>query len=439
MGIKVIESDLSKHPKCPHGPTLLFTRTGEEDKPFFACSACRDRKDCEFFLWQSEYDMFSKAKNKYWEGQAKKYLRGVDHENLYSVYEAVSEMPENERMFCKDCSVMQLDIDKVKHQKCNTVFGVSDDQMKRPTEMFQPLENDKTEAQYLFTKDTVKTIVEILRKQNLTKVLCIGAPRIHEHIANEREDMKSMLLDLDRRFHNFYGPKEFCWYNSFNNHFFSEEAKTHFREFLTLSSEEKLVIVTDPPFGGRVEPLAATFKSINKLQQEINGNDADTPILWIYPYFMEPMILGSFPDFHMCDFKVDYDNHTLFTVGPKGRKKGSPVRIFTNLKPEAINLSGEDGYKHCETCKRWVSAENRHCAECGACTSKDGSTYNHCLHCKRCVKESWKHCNACNRCAFVEHRCGQFEEIVRESKKRPIQQSKRSMQKKKRRFNNKND
>ena len=43
-------------------------------------------------------------------------------------------------------------------------------------------------------------------------------------------------------------------------------------------------------------------------------------------------------------------------------------------------------FRHCALCKRYVSAENRHCKQCQACTSKDGSTYRHCNKCKRCVK-----------------------------------------------------
>lgn len=39
------------------GPTLLFEkacRGGEEARRFYACAACRDRKDCSFFQWEGE-------------------------------------------------------------------------------------------------------------------------------------------------------------------------------------------------------------------------------------------------------------------------------------------------------------------------------------------------------------------------------------------------
>ena len=38
------------------GPTLLFERFFEkkESRRFFACSACRDRKQCPFFFWADQ-------------------------------------------------------------------------------------------------------------------------------------------------------------------------------------------------------------------------------------------------------------------------------------------------------------------------------------------------------------------------------------------------
>lgn len=35
------------HPKCVHGPTLLFNSSTAK---FFACSACRDRRECDIYI-----------------------------------------------------------------------------------------------------------------------------------------------------------------------------------------------------------------------------------------------------------------------------------------------------------------------------------------------------------------------------------------------------
>lgn len=94
-----------------------------------------------------------------------------------------------------------------------------------------------------------------------------------------------------------------------------------------------IALVMDPPFGGRVEPLADTVNAIIQGYQKLNNVEDKMPIFWMFPYFMETHILNSLPDFVMLDYKVDYDNHPLFTKDEKGRKYGSPVRIFTNVDP----------------------------------------------------------------------------------------------------------
>lgn len=54
------------------------------------------------------------------------------------------------------------------------------------------------------------------------KVICIGAPRLHEYLKNNTK-IDSILLDFDKRFHQFYSKEEYCWYNMFNHHFFGGE------------------------------------------------------------------------------------------------------------------------------------------------------------------------------------------------------------------------
>lgn len=149
-------------------------------------------------------------------------------------------------------------------------------------------------------------------------------------------------------------------------------------------------------------------------------------VFLIFPYFMERQILNRLPDYSMLDYKVDYDNHPLFQDGPKGRKQGSPVRLFTNVDARlkltifnslncycffnfsCITLPADEGYKLCTLCNRWVAEENCHCIKCNACTSKDGRTYVHCNQCEKCVKPTWVHCNVCKRCAQPDHKCGEL-------------------------------
>ena len=115
---------------------------------------------------------------------------------------------------------------------------------------------------------------------------------------------------------------------------------------------------------------------------------------WIFPYFMESQIFIKLPKMAMLDYKVEYTNHSQFQKGihvlvsrleinsiskpyylylfkgPKGRKQGSPVRIFTNLSLQKFQLPASEGYRFCSLCKKWISPENKHCSRCNSCTSK---------------------------------------------------------------------
>lgn len=57
--IQVIIDNISENPPCPHGPTLLFVRKNER---FFACSAYRSRKYCNFFMLESKSKIIKKRK-----------------------------------------------------------------------------------------------------------------------------------------------------------------------------------------------------------------------------------------------------------------------------------------------------------------------------------------------------------------------------------------
>jgi hypothetical protein len=46
----------------------------------------------------------------------------------------------------------------------------------------------------------------------------------------------------------------------------------------------------------------------------------------------------------MCDYQINYVNHGSFKSAG-GRKKGSPVRIFTNLPLEKVELPEGEGYR----------------------------------------------------------------------------------------------
>lgn len=243
---------------------------------------------------------------------------------------------------------------------------------------------------------------------NFSKIICVGAPRLHEYVRGRPElQIQSILLDFDSRFYSFYSHVEFTRFNMFNNHFFDD--RDSFDAFLRTSGDEKICLVTDPPFGCRTEPLAHTLQLIAQSYRQINSTLNILPVMLIFPYYMETYVRNVMPELEMLDYKINYTNHQTYHDGVRGRVHGSPVRIFTNIEQRLIKLP--EGYLFCNLCQRWASPDNKHCPKCKLCPSKNGSTYVHCDRCETCVKPSYRHCEECGRCAQqVGHDCRVYQE-----------------------------
>lgn len=223
--------------------------------------------------------------------------------------------------------------------------------------------------------------------------------------------MKSVLLDFDHRLAAFYDSSEYWHYNMFNHHFFAGvEAKQRFLTFLKEGPNEKCCLITDPPFGCRTEPLAYTIQFAINEHRMLNGYLNILPAFWIFPYYMENYVRAEMPQMEMMDYKINYTNHDTYHDGHKGRKQGSPVRIFANIPLNLVKLPASEGYRYCSKCKRSVDSTNVHCNICQRCPSKNGSTYKHCGLCAMCVKPNYKHCSVCNRCTQIDgHNCVEFQ------------------------------
>ncbi|KAG8232800.1 hypothetical protein J437_LFUL007954 [Ladona fulva] len=178
-------------------PTLLFSRTLKEGKErsFYACSACRDRKECSFFRWADEVSAETNKSN-----------NNVCHpsRDLAKHIERISKLHElidKKRAYCHTCKCLFNLKRKEKHKNHQVVEGVSNDQMRNPSKFLKPLQCSKKEAQFMFSDKTIKLICDVLTGIDVTFVLCIGTPRIHEYILEECKDkMSSLLLDIDERY-----------------------------------------------------------------------------------------------------------------------------------------------------------------------------------------------------------------------------------------------
>ncbi|KAK4314588.1 hypothetical protein Pmani_014129 [Petrolisthes manimaculis] len=442
LGVDVIiSSSIEENPACVHGPSILFERfqEGGQSRRFYACSACRDRRDCSFFHWA--HIKMHKNKKEIWQRLIRESQPSVSHQQLYNRLEVVRGMSPGKRHYCTSCCcLLTNDEDKSKHNEdCSFITPVTDIHLSHPSTVLPPKESSKYEAQYLFAEGSVCVLVDMLVQLGITRTLCVGAPRIHEAITppqyhsnntssstsntssstsntsssntssstSPHATMDSLMLDIDNRYCSFFSPDEFIRYNMFNHHFFDgDEAKQTYLNFIG-QQDAKLAVVCDPPFGGRMELLA---HNLNRIQEDWrNTQDLDNthilPMLFIFPYFMEQQVLSSLPTFTMLDYQVDYDNHPLYSSGPKGMKNGSAVRVFTNQPASKFVLPESEGYRFCPLCRRWVAINNTHCDKCNGCMAKDGRTYKHCDQCDKCVKPSWIHCNTCTRCQPPDHTC----------------------------------
>ena len=84
--VRVVLDEAAEPPCCPHGPTILFkreSRDGTVSKCFYACAAHRDRKGCDFFMWQNF--KASQAKKQEWKDQVARQFstnRGFSNEDF---------------------------------------------------------------------------------------------------------------------------------------------------------------------------------------------------------------------------------------------------------------------------------------------------------------------------------------------------------------------
>ncbi|XP_059621670.1 rRNA N6-adenosine-methyltransferase ZCCHC4 [Phlebotomus argentipes] len=385
------EEDVER-PSCLHGPAILFR---EREVEFFACPQYRDRLICGFRMNRAE-----------WQATDKEQLKRINIRTEEGVRKQPEEM-KNKKHFCKTCGLF-LRGDETAHSRHEVMRKLSPKDVRSieqcPSRFLALKEDDKGEAQYIFSEKTELFFTNLLHQMHFTKILCIGAPSIHAALC-KREDIQSFLLDIDERYGNFYSQETFAKFNMFNFYFFENASSAEqLEKFLKLDEEDRVAIFLDPPFGCRTELLGQTLRKI----QEMCGIQFHIlTIFLILPYFMETYVTNEMPQLEMMDYRVNYENHASFQDG--GGRFGSPVRIFTNALPSLMKLPTEEGYRECGICCRWVGEWNSHCSICQKCPSKNGGSYRHCDKCGLCVKDFYKHCNTCNRCTQASgHKCAEY-------------------------------
>lgn len=87
------------------------------------------------------------------------------------------ELPLSQRKFCQRCQQLLLPDDWEKHRGHQVMGDISVTQLKRPSQLLSPLENKKTNAQYLFADRSCQFLIDLLSTLGFRRVLCVGTPR----------------------------------------------------------------------------------------------------------------------------------------------------------------------------------------------------------------------------------------------------------------------
>lgn len=87
------------------------------------------------------------------------------------------ELPLTQRKFCQRCQQLLLPDDWGQHSEHQVLGDVSITQLRRPSQLLYPLENKKTNAQYLFADRSCQFLVDLLSTLGFRRVLCVGTPR----------------------------------------------------------------------------------------------------------------------------------------------------------------------------------------------------------------------------------------------------------------------
>lgn len=96
--------------------------------------------------------------------------------DLFPRFRTFSSLPLNEKIFCQDCQVLLLPGEHEAHSSHRST-SITPAQLTRPSVLLRPLDNKKSNAQYLFTDRSSHFLLDILAALGYRRVLCVGTPR----------------------------------------------------------------------------------------------------------------------------------------------------------------------------------------------------------------------------------------------------------------------
>ena len=389
-------------PYCPHGPTIQFRRflRNKPSRIFYACALHRTRKKCPFFQW-TDSSIDKKRQNIYLKMYRKnksKYKWKILRKRLISF---TSYPSDESRRVCLTCETILLEGEREQHKNHLIREDISLEQVLQPSRIFLPHTERTSLAQELFTDTTLQVITNNIHQFGIHSVICIGTPTLHEYLLSDNtRGVSTFLLDLDPKYSQFYNPNLYQRFNLFNKHFFSSGGTVKLQRFISSTKLTDVLVVCDMPFGAKIDLIHSSLKRLWRvIGWDESALPGGVPTLWIFPYFNRKEIAEK-TNFIMLQFKVEYE------VKYSRIKRGSPVRVFTNIPLQSFKLPTESNeYKLCKPCGMFVFNRAYHCNKCNSCESADGDSYHHCDICNTCVKESSKHCMRCETCHPARATC----------------------------------
>ncbi|CAD5112224.1 DgyrCDS1455 [Dimorphilus gyrociliatus] len=195
-------------PQCPHGPCLLLSRQTEgknKDRKFFACSACRNRKDCNFFRWLDQQG----GQNKKIDADARIKLNEKGARESVRRFNRFKELKETNSPsinFCETCEILLKKDEEKTHLGHLQKIICSND--IKPSSLLRPLQRDSKNAQYHFSEDSEKFLTKTILDSKFERVVCIGTPRLYESLVRQMDNSQVVLMDIDSRYVTYENHKK---------------------------------------------------------------------------------------------------------------------------------------------------------------------------------------------------------------------------------------
>lgn len=128
---------------------MLFERyykSRQESRRFYACSTCRDRKDCSFFQWADEIVSDDKLRMRQQINLSMQPKILPTQQLIQRLDKLKTATDDIQRNYCHDCELLLLLSEISHHHKHNLTRNIQAKQLDCPATILQPLTRNKTNA-----------------------------------------------------------------------------------------------------------------------------------------------------------------------------------------------------------------------------------------------------------------------------------------------------